>query len=100
MMYIKFKKPPCSKCRKPKCEEINCDAWRDWFTENWNAMHQVAQREALAHQHQQQDKFLVGLPHETDPCRGCVRSAWCEVACSARLMWWDRSMARIRRALS
>ena len=96
---ITIRKSPCNKCRKPVCEEFYCEPWRAWFLEAWGKLNKAAQQDVTLHQKAQESKILVALPHEGDPCEHCVRREWCDTACRERLLWWDRSMAKLRKRL-
>lgn len=89
----------CSRVENPqKCENKNCNVWRQWFISSWDQMRSFPRQ-----LRQDREPVPVGVPlggrryaapHETlryletDPCEGCLCPRdLCATPCRVRLNW-------------
>lgn len=71
---------PCKTCVRVvdpgMCEDKNCQQWRQWFMEVWDATRQ---------------RFALEEPLDPDPCVACLcPRELCAVPCHKKQAWEER----------
>lgn len=93
---------PCMRCTRVKkphlCDNKDCEVWRKWFIESWNAM-RVAPRLEIEKKPKEAEGVSIGgrvyaLPHRVDsylkkdPCENCLCPRdLCVIPCRIKRDW-------------